>query len=217
MSPRTVRSFPKEAPAGRRTDVSGPSTAGGASTSGATTPTQRRLAGKPGGASSSPNGESSRDTVARSTTGAVKSAQSAQSAERLGRGHTGTPPSNRMRRARLKIANIDPWSVMKVSFLFSVAIALMGLVAVTLIWSLLDMMGVFSTVGSTVSDVTGGAGGGGFDVQAFFSLSRVLGFTTIIALVDVVLITALATIAAYLYNVTTDFVGGIEITLAEDE
>jgi len=127
------------------------------------------------------------------------------------------PPVNRVRRARLKIANIDPWSVMKVSFLFSVAIAMMGLVAVTLLWSLLDMMGVFSTVGSTVDDVTGGPASGGFDVQAFFSLSRVLGFTTIIALVDIVLLTALATVGAYLYNVTTDFVGGIEITLADEE
>jgi hypothetical protein len=127
------------------------------------------------------------------------------------------PPVQRMRRARLKIANVDPWSVMKVSFLFSVAVAVMGLVAVTLLWALLDMMGVFTTVGNTVDDVTGGPASGGFDVQAFFSLSRVLGFTTIIALVDIVLLTALATVAAYLYNVTTDFVGGIEITLAEEE
>jgi hypothetical protein len=127
------------------------------------------------------------------------------------------PPVARMRRAQLRIASIDPWSVMKVSFLFSVAIAMMGLVAVTLLWALLDMMGVFSTVGSTVDDVTGGPASGGFDVQAFFSLSRVLGFATIIALVDIVLLTALATVGAYLYNITTDFVGGIEVTLTEEE
>jgi hypothetical protein len=141
----------------------------------------------------------------------------ADPAIRRGPAFPAAPPVNRMRRARLKIANVDPWSVMKVSFLFSVAIAVMGLVAVTLLWALLDMMGVFSTVGNTIDDVTGGPASGGFDVQAFFSLSRVLGFTTIIALVDIVLLTALATVGAYLYNVTTDFVGGIEITLAEEE
>jgi len=126
-------------------------------------------------------------------------------------------PANRMRRARLKIAHIDPWSIMKVSFLFAVAIAVICLVAVTLLWALLDMMGVFTTIGTTVDDVTGGQASSGFNVEAFFSLSRVLGFTTIIALVDIVLFTALATIGAYLYNVTTDFVGGIEVTLAEEE
>jgi hypothetical protein len=124
----------------------------------------------------------------------------------------------RVRRARLKVANIDPWSVMKVAFLFSVALGVILLVAVALLWLLLDFMGFFSTVASTVDDISGEEGGSsGFDVVAFFSLPRVLGMTTIVALVDIVMITALTTLCAYLYNISTDLVGGVEITLAEEE
>lgn len=123
----------------------------------------------------------------------------------------------RVRRARLKIANIDPWSVMKVSFLFSVALGVILLVAVALLWLLLDFMGFFATVGSTVDDISGEEGSSGFDVVAFFSLPRVLGMATIVALVDIVMITALTTLCAYLYNISTDLVGGVEVTLAEEE
>lgn len=123
----------------------------------------------------------------------------------------------RVRRARLKIVNIDPWSVMKVSFLFSVALGIILLVAIALLWLALDFMGFFSTVASTVSDVSGNQNSKGFDVVAFFSLPRVMGMATIVALVDTIMITALTTLAAYLYNLSTDLVGGVEVTLAEEE
>jgi hypothetical protein len=123
----------------------------------------------------------------------------------------------RVRRARLKIVNIDPWSVMKVSFLFSVALGVVLLVAIALLWMALDFMGFFSTVASTVSDVSGNQNSKGFDVVAFFSLPRVMGMATIVALVDTIMITALTTLGAYLYNLSTDLVGGVEVTLAEEE
>ncbi|HEY2831286.1 MAG TPA: DUF3566 domain-containing protein [Sporichthyaceae bacterium] len=123
----------------------------------------------------------------------------------------------RVRRARLKIVNIDPWSVMKVSFLFSVALGIVLLVAIGLLWLALDFMGFFSTVASTVSDVSGNQNSKGFDVVAFFSLPRVMGMATIVALVDTIMITALTTLGAYLYNLSTDMVGGVEVTLAEEE
>ena len=139
---------------------------------------------------------------------------------RLGRTKSGDSSRGgapRVRRARLKIANIDPWSVMKVAFLFSVALGVILLVAVALLWLLLDFMGFFSTVASTIDDVSGDEGSSGFDVEAFFSLPRVLGMATIVALVDIVMITALTTLCAYLYNISTDLVGGVELTLAEEE
>jgi hypothetical protein len=137
---------------------------------------------------------------------------------RLGRARSaeaGRAP--RVRRARLKIVNIDPWSMMKVSFLFSVALGLVFLVAVALLWTALDVMGVFASVGHTVSDVSGGANSSGFNVVSFFSLPRVMGIATILALVNTIMITALATLASYLYNLSTELVGGLEMTLAEEE
>ena len=123
----------------------------------------------------------------------------------------------RTRQARLRVAKADPWSVMKVSFLLSIALGICTIVAVTVLWLVLDGIGVFSTVGDTVSDATGSGTDGGFDLESFLSLSRVLLFTTIIAVIDVILATALATLGAFVYNISAGFVGGVELTLAEDE
>ncbi len=123
------------------------------------------------------------------------------------------------RKARLRVARLDPWTVMKVTFLLSIALGIVTLVAVTILWLALDVAGVFSQVGDTLNSVTGtgGTSSGGFNLQSFLSLPNVLGFTTVVAIVDVVLVTALATLGAYLYNLSAGFAGGIEVTLAEDD
>jgi len=115
------------------------------------------------------------------------------------------------------VAKADPWSVMKVSFLLSIALGICTIVASAVLWMVMDAMGVFSTVGSTISDATGSAVSKGFDLQSFLSLPHVLLFTTIIAIIDVILATALATLGAFIYNISAGFVGGVELTLAEDE
>ncbi|MFG2652954.1 DUF3566 domain-containing protein [Streptomyces sp. NPDC048436] len=133
------------------------------------------------------------------------------------RPRTGARTTPRTRKARLRVAKADPWSVMKVSFLLSIALGICTIVAAAVLWMVMDAMGVFSTVGGTISEATGSNESNGFDLQSFLSLPRVLTFTTIIAVIDVVLATALATLGAFIYNLSAGFVGGVELTLAEDE
>ncbi|WP_239096706.1 DUF3566 domain-containing protein, partial [Streptomyces sp. SID11385] len=130
---------------------------------------------------------------------------------------TGARPVPRTRKARLRVAKADPWSVMKVSFLLSIALGICTIVASAVLWMVMDAMGVFSTVGDTVAEATSSSDGGGFDLESFLSLPRVLMFTSVIAIIDVVLMTALATLGAFIYNLSAGFVGGVELTLAEDE
>lgn len=129
----------------------------------------------------------------------------------------GARTTPRTRKARLRVAKADPWSVMKVSFLLSIALGICTVVAAAVLWMVMNAMGVFSTVGATISEATGSNESNGFDLQSFLSLPNVLVFTTIIAVIDVVLATALATLGAFIYNISAAFVGGIELTLAEDE
>ncbi|MER5196425.1 DUF3566 domain-containing protein [Streptomyces sp. NPDC002755] len=133
------------------------------------------------------------------------------------RPRTGARTTPRVRKARLRVAKADPWSVMKVSFLLSIALGICTIVAAAVLWMVMDAMGVFSTVGGAVSEATGSNESNGFDLQSFLSLSHVLMFTAIIAVIDVVLATALATLGAFIYNLSAGFVGGVELTLAEDE
>lgn len=130
---------------------------------------------------------------------------------------TGVRTAPRTRKARLRVAKADPWSVMKVSFLLSIALGICTIVAAVVLWMVMDAMGVFSTVGGTISEATGSNESNGFDLQSFLSLPRVLIFTSVIAVIDVVLATALATLGAFIYNLSAGFVGGVELTLAEDE
>ncbi|MFJ4775207.1 DUF3566 domain-containing protein [Streptomyces sp. NPDC088762] len=130
---------------------------------------------------------------------------------------TGARMTPRTRKARLRVAKADPWSVMKVSFLLSIALGICTIVAAAVLWMVMDAMGVFSTVGGTISEATGSNESNGFDLQSFLSLPRVLIFTSVIAVIDVVLATALATLGAFIYNLSAGFVGGVELTLAEDE
>ncbi|MFF2850022.1 DUF3566 domain-containing protein [Streptomyces sp. NPDC058001] len=133
------------------------------------------------------------------------------------RPRTGARTTPRTRKARLRVAKADPWSVMKVSFLLSIALGICTVIAAAVLWMVMDAMGVFSTVGGTISEATGSNESNGFDLQSFLSLPRVLTFTGIIAVIDVVLATALATLGAFIYNLSAGFVGGVELTLAEDE
>ncbi|MBT2402722.1 MULTISPECIES: DUF3566 domain-containing protein [unclassified Streptomyces] len=136
-------------------------------------------------------------------------------AQRKARPGVRTAP--RTRKARLRVAKADPWSVMKVSFLLSIALGVCTVVASVVLWMVMDAMGVFSTVGGTISEATGSNESNGFDLQSFLSLPRVLIFTSVIAVIDVVLMTALATLGSFIYNLSAGFVGGVELTLAEDE
>ena len=127
--------------------------------------------------------------------------------------HSGRPP----RRARLRLSRIDPWSVMKTAFLLSVAFGVVTVVAVLMVWSVLGAAGVWDSINQTVQDVIGdNASSSTFNVQDYLGTSRVVGFTVLVAAVDVVLLTAIATLAAFLYNMAAALLGGVEVTLAED-
>jgi hypothetical protein len=123
----------------------------------------------------------------------------------------------RPRRARLRLTRIDPWSVMKTAFLLSVAFGIVTVVAVTIVWSVLGAAGVWESVNQMVQDVIGGEDTTNFDIENYLGTSRVLGFTMLVAVIDVVLLTAMATLGAFLYNMAAALLGGIEVTLAEDE
>jgi hypothetical protein len=120
------------------------------------------------------------------------------------------------RRARLRLTRIDPWSVMKTSFLLSIALGIVIVVSVLMVWSVLSAADVWSSINKTVQDVVGGQDASTFDIEDYLGTRRVVGFTMIVAAVDVVLVTAICTLGAFLYNMSASLLGGIEVTLAED-
>jgi Transmembrane domain of unknown function (DUF3566) len=121
------------------------------------------------------------------------------------------------RRADLVLSRLEPWSVMKFSFLISLVAWVMLFVAVAVLWFALDALGVFTSVQKTLESVTSSSGSAGVSLTKWFSASRILGYTMLIGAVNIILITALSTVGSMIYNLVTHLGGGIEITLRESD
>lgn len=117
------------------------------------------------------------------------------------------------RRARLTIKRIDPWSTLKFSFVYSLAGLVVLLVAVIALYAIVDAMGVIDSIRSFLNDVEGSKSGG--SIADWLGFGRVMTIALVIGCVNVILFTAFATLTAFVYNVCTDLVGGIEVTLAD--
>jgi len=124
-------------------------------------------------------------------------------------------PKAKVRRARLQVSRVDPWSVLKMAFLLSVALGIITVVAAIVLWTVLDLTGLFGQINTLMNDIQGSEGGA-FDVKKFASLGQVASFAMIIAVVNVVLLTALSMLSAVLYNISATLVGGIGVTLTDD-
>lgn len=115
-------------------------------------------------------------------------------------------------RASMQIRRIDPWSTLKVSLLLSVALFFVWMITVAFLYLVLGGMGVWAKLNSNVGDLLNNASGSSAELV---SSGTIFGGAFLIGLVNIVLMTALATIGAFFYNLITDLIGGIEVTLAD--
>jgi hypothetical protein len=132
-------------------------------------------------------------------------------AVRTARATVSSAASRGPRRARLFVKRVDPWSVMKFSFAVSFVLFFVLLVATSVLYLALDQMNVFTSINKALAQLISSKN----DVKV--TATAVIGAAGAIGLVMVVLLTAISTLAAFIYNVCADLVGGIEVTLSEKE
>jgi len=125
-------------------------------------------------------------------------------------------PGRGPRRASLMVKRIDPWSVLKLSLVLGVAMFLVWMAAVGLLYIVLDGMGVWDKLNGTYTSLVSGESADAV-AEPLISAGRVFGVAAIIGMVNIVLLSALATVSAFIYNVSADLAGGLEITLSERE
>ena len=127
------------------------------------------------------------------------------------------PSTRRTRKARLRLSRIDPWSVMKTSFLFSIAFGIMFWVATYVVWSVIGASGLFEAINEAIVNILSSPNDASpLRIEDYVNTNKVLGIAALIAVVNVVLMTALGTLTAFLYNLSANILGGLELTLAED-
>jgi hypothetical protein len=124
-------------------------------------------------------------------------------------------PPVRSGRTVLRVVRIDPYSITRLAFVVSVSLMIVTTVAVAAFWLVLYATGFWGeinqAIASLLSDDTAS-----FDITDYLGFNRVVGGTLLVAGINVILMTALATVGAHLFNLAAALLGGVEATVTED-
>lgn len=117
------------------------------------------------------------------------------------------------RRIRLTLSRIDPFSVMKMSFLIAIAVGIATVVAVAVLWNLVEVIGIWDKIDEIGRDLNNDKP---LPFMEYFKFSKMISYATIAAVVDIVIITALGTLLAFLYNIVAALLGGLKMTFTDE-
>ncbi|RDV43102.1 DUF3566 domain-containing protein [Leifsonia sp. ku-ls] len=121
--------------------------------------------------------------------------------------------SKQKKRATMRLVYIDFWSALKMSFLVSIIVAAITVALGLGAWWLLDRFGVVGTVSAFLADIAGDQGAA---LVAGLTFSNVMTFTLVVALLEVIVVSALGAIFAALFNLAVHVVGGWKVTFGSD-
>jgi hypothetical protein len=129
---------------------------------------------------------------------------------------TATKGPKGARKIKLNLSYVSPLSVMKISFLVSIAAGIAFVVMVFVLWNALDAKNVFVTIDDMIREVVGGNPPESLQILNYVDRGKIMSGAAMIAVIDVVIATVLATLGAVVYNIIAALVGGVHVTLKED-
>jgi len=128
----------------------------------------------------------------------------------------GKPTRRPPRLASLQLKRIDPWTVLKISLIVAIVMFFVWMIAIGIIYLVLGGMNVWSQVNATFNTLTvQSTPEAGAAVSDLITPARVFTIAGVIGAINIVLLTALSTIAAFVYNAAAGMAGGVELTLGE--
>jgi hypothetical protein len=114
----------------------------------------------------------------------------------------------RLRRGRLAIRKIDPWSVLKFSLVFYFCMLLIMMLATAIIFGALKAFGVIHNLQNVFENI---------GVNVNISGGLIFRWFFLIGIAGTVVASAITVFMAFLYNLIADVVGGIELLVTERE
>lgn len=116
-----------------------------------------------------------------------------------------------VRRVRRIIRKIDPWTALKVSLVFYVVLALAIVLSLIILWAIVESVGIPDRLDSFLNRL------GLFEQTSFIPTDDTLLRLAVFAgIAWTVMMTAFTTLAAVMYNLVSDIVGGLEVTVLEE-
>lgn len=119
------------------------------------------------------------------------------------------------RLASLQLKRVDPWTVLKISLIVAIVMFFVWMIAIGILYLTMDAMGVWSKINDTFSTLTSSPDTLAAGKTPLVTAGRIFGISAIIGAINIVLLTALATVAAFIYNAAAAMSGGVELTLGE--
>ena len=112
-----------------------------------------------------------------------------------------------VRRVRRIIRKVDPWTVLKASFIFNAIVGLAFVLGMWVMWSLVIQKGIPEKIVDLFDAVT---------IELTIDGPLYFRIVTLLAVIGVIGMTAFMTLGAVIYNLISDLVGGVEITVLEE-
>lgn len=112
-----------------------------------------------------------------------------------------------VRRVRRIIRKVDPWTVLKASFVFNAVMGLVFVLGTWVMWSLVLQKGIPDKIVELFDAVT---------IELTIDGPLYFRIVVLLAVIGVIGMTAFMTLAAVVYNLISDLVGGIEVTVLEE-
>ncbi len=114
----------------------------------------------------------------------------------------------------LQLKRVDPWTVLKVSLIVSIVMFFVWMIAIGLLYLLFGSLDVITRINEGWNTVTSASADGAAQAD-LITPGIVFGVAAVIGAINIVLLTALSTIAAFVYNAAAGMAGGVELTLGE--
>jgi hypothetical protein len=117
-------------------------------------------------------------------------------------------PRRRVLRRQAVVRRIDPWSVLKLSLIFYFFLLLVGMLGFAVIWGIISRLGGIDQALALLEALN-------FQVQ--LNMGNIARALFLVGVLQVILLSGVNVFLAFLYNLVADLLGGLKITLAEEE
>ena len=105
----------------------------------------------------------------------------------------------------LRLVYVDFWSAVKLSFLAAVAISIATVVAYLLVFAIVQTTGIIDQVDEFFTSFSDG----GVSIRAFVGFPQVLAFSSVVAILNLVVVTVMGAVVAGVYNLAVKVTGGL--------
>lgn len=113
------------------------------------------------------------------------------------------------RKVRRLLRHVDPWSMLKASLVFFVSVWLVVVVASVIVWSVARGSGTVTNIEDFIDS--------NFSTEWRFDGGFLLRGVGLVGLISAILATLATTVGAVMFNLISDVIGGIWITVIEEE